>query len=204
MVDELVSLSAAAAPKMKLFGLLLRVTVPVPLSVRPDTPMINSVTFPPEFRLIWPLLVMLPSAVRIVLFTTFRTSPTLLKVRVPKVPLTFRFTLAVVVPMVTASALVGTPALQLLAVPQLLSPPAPFQVSLVSGGGGALGIVRRAATMLVAGCSLNNDFGESLRFDRAADCAAASPFRLETVASRQMRVLQTVTTRESRGRMETP
>src|SRR5260221_163769 len=107
---------------------------------------------------------MLPKAFRTSAFRMLSTSPELLRVRVPKLPVTFMFTLAVVVPMVTADALVGTPAFQFPAVPQLLSPAVPVHESAVSGGA-ALGLTLRAA-MLATGCCLSSECCESLGFDR--------------------------------------
>src|SRR6266446_10505508 len=201
MVDELVSLSAPALPKIKFWELFDMFRVPVPLSVTPDTPTISSVALPPEFKVIVPLLVMLPSAVRASLFTIVRASPEPLSVSVPKLPATFMFTFAVAVPMVTALALLGTPALQFPEVPQLLSPAVPVQESAVSGGG-AVRVALRDAAMLATGCGLNRDCCESLRFAPGPACAAARPFRLVRAVSRQRTVIHRVTTGEDAGRME--
>jgi len=110
------------------------------------------------------------------------------------------FTLAVAVPMVTALLLVGTPALQFPAVPQLLSPEVPVHESAVRAGG-ALRIARPATARFATGCCLTTDCCESLRFD-FADCAATKPLRLKTTARRQRAVIRGVTARDD-GRMET-
>src|ERR1700733_5678804 len=103
-------------------------------------------------------------------------SPELLSVSVPACPATFRFTLAVAVPMVTASALVGTPLFQLPAVPQLLSPEVPVHESAVRGGCAPYFAVSDEDAR-VAACALTSDCSESFFFDPA--CAEAKLSRLK-------------------------
>jgi len=107
--------------------------------------------------------------------------------------------LAVVVPMVTAEELVGTPALQFPDVFQLLSPAVPVHESAVRGGG-ALRVARRTAAALATGCCLSSECCESLRFD-PSDCAEAEPSKLERTARRQSAIVHRVTTRRDAGRM---
>ena len=172
------------------------VRVPLPLRVRfPSST--SSVKFPDEFRFKFPLLAMLPEASRTSPFRMFRVSPELLRVRVPNIPpLTFMFTLAEAVPMVTASEPVGTPLVQFPAVPQSLSPALPVHESAVSGGSVAVRVAR-----LATGCGLNHDCRERVCFRPRAACAVARPRKLETDASRQRAVIQGVNRRGDRGRM---
>src|SRR5579863_103220 len=133
---------------------------------------------------------MLPNALRTSPLRIVRPSPELLSVSVPKFPVVFMFTVAVVVPMVTAEVLVGTPAFQFEEVPQLLSPPPPVHESAVSGGGGALRWAKRAAATVV----------ESLRFEFDLEAAEAVSSSVN-VASRQRAVIHSVTRRGDEGRM---
>src|SRR5580704_11342521 len=189
MVDELVSVSAPALPRIKLLPLFDMLSVPVPLSVMPDTPTINWVVPLLEPRLIDPLSP----------FTMFNESPELLRVSVPALPATFRFTAVELPPMVTALELVGTvPRLQLLAVPQLPSPAVPVHVSEVSFGVPPASAVTPAAAP-ATGRWLDIALFESLSFEPA--CAEANPSRLKTLESRQRTVIDSVTTREDVGRM---
>src|SRR5258708_57013 len=149
-----------------------------------------------------PLLVALPNAFKVLLFCTVRVSPLPLSVSVPKLPdePEARLTGAVAVPMVTASALLGTPALQLPEVPQLLSPALPFHESAVRAGG-ALCVAGRAPATLAASCGLDTGCCESLCFDPPASCAEVKPLRVRRAASRQRTVIHELTTREDAGRM---
>src|SRR5580704_3822233 len=179
MVDELVSVSAPALPRIKLLPLFDMLSVPVPLSVMPDTPTINWVVPLLEPRLIDPLSP----------FTMFNESPELLRVSVPALPATFRFTAVELPPMVTALELVGTvPRLQLPAVPQLPSPAVPVHVSEVS-----FGVPPASAAAPASGRWLDIALFESFSFDPA--CAEANPSRLKTLESRQRTVIDSVTTR---------
>src|SRR5580700_524564 len=199
MVDELVSVSAPALPRIKLLPLFDMLSVPVPLSVMPDTPTINWVVPLLEPRLIDPLFAMLPLIVRLSPFTMFNESPELLRVSVPALPATFRFTAVELPPMVTALELVGTvPRLQLPAVPQLPSPAVPVHVSEVSFGVPPASAVTPAAAP-ASGRWLDIALFESFSFDPA--CAEANPSRLKTLESRQRTVIDSVTTREDVGRM---
>src|ERR1700674_729332 len=169
------------------------VTVPLPLRVTLPSST-SSVKLPDEFRLRAPLLEMLPKASRTSPFRMFSVSPEPM-VSVPNCPaFTFMFTLAEAVPMVTASALVGTPAFQFPGVFQLLSPAVPVHESAVRGGGACRG-ARRPTVIPASGCC------ESLRFDPVAACAEAKPLRLKRTASRQREMIHRVTGREDEGRM---
>jgi hypothetical protein len=104
-----------------------------------------------------PALVVAPLTVRVSALT-FRMSP-LSIVREPAAPAApvLRFTVVDAVPMVTASELVGTPALQLVEVFQL-PPLAPVQESAVSGGTppdlAAAELPGSAASPTLAPCSI--------------------------------------------------
>src|SRR5260370_40419661 len=110
------------------------------------------------------------------------------------------FVLAVGWPMVTASALVGSPALQFVEVPHLLSPPLPVHVSVVSAGG-AFRVPRRAAVMLATGRSLTSDCCESLPFDPEAACAEARPLKQGRAARKQRTIIHELIMHEDAERM---
>src|SRR5258706_14984029 len=121
---------------MKLLTLFESVKAPLPLRVTLPCKT-NSVKEPVELRLRLPLLVMLPKAFRTSPFRIVSESAEPLNASVPKFPpLTFMFTLAVAVPMVTALLLVGTPALQFPAGIQVLSPGVPVHESAERRRGG--------------------------------------------------------------------
>src|SRR6266852_1589121 len=85
-----------------------------------------------------------------------KTSPELLRLSVSTVALMFRFTFALVVPIVTRTVLLwGTPlGFQFVLVPQLLSPPEPVHVAVVVGGG-AFGFAASADPVAPIGSGLS-------------------------------------------------
>src|SRR5215472_11897669 len=121
MVSWLVRMSAPVEPKMKFCELLLKVNVPVPLRVVLALLMNRSVPFPPEVSSIVPELLMLePETVRETALGMNRVFPEA-SVKLSVEPAALSETMWPEPPMTALVVLLGTPAVQLLAVFQ--SPP---------------------------------------------------------------------------------
>ena len=107
----------------------------------------------------------------------------------------FIFTAAVVVPIVTAEPLVGTPALQLVEVFQLLSPAVPVHESAVRAGE-LLWVRTLAAAAPLKAAGLRR----ALRLATGVPCAVAGPTKL-TIVTRRQRAVLAVSKRDQTERM---
>src|SRR5260370_15453025 len=121
---------------MKFAPLVPRTTLPPPDSFTVAASIARIVPLPVEPRvMVTALLIELPNTLKVRLFPIVRLSPAWLSIRLPTEALMLSFTAAVVVPIVTSTVLLlGTPALQLLALFQLVPSPRPVQLSEVFGG----------------------------------------------------------------------